>query len=269
VPSVLSVWAAPYSDGKVANRNFGFGTGRQRTALERWTNPKTQRHTRSTRHGVPPCRGESASRNGPVSSTSHPKSLQSHLFDRCTQVGDCEELGTRAFAVNEVHKIAVLDLRLANTDRNGANILVRRRGAEEAAAAGGVALQLIPIDHGYTLPHTLQDVSFEWEFWHQVRRTPASPMTHALIPIDHGYTLPHTLQDVSFEWEFWHQVRRTPASPMTHALIPIDHGYTLPHTLQDVSFEWEFWHQVRRTPASPMTHAHAQHSGAKVAKSQR
>jgi hypothetical protein len=56
---------------------------------------------------------------------------------------------------------------------------------------------------------------------------------------------------------------------MTHALIPIDHGYTLPHTLQDVSFEWEFWHQVRRTPASPMTHAHAQHSGAKVAKSQR
>jgi hypothetical protein len=27
----------------------------------------------------------------------------------------------------------------------------------------------------------------------------------ALIPIDHGYALPHTLEDVCFEWEFWPQ----------------------------------------------------------------
>jgi phosphatidylinositol 4-kinase type 2 len=26
-----------------------------------------------------------------------------------------------------------------------------------------------------------------------------------LIPIDHGYALPHTLEDVCFEWEFWPQ----------------------------------------------------------------
>jgi len=79
--------------------------------------------------------------------------------------GDCEEMGTAGFDVEEVHKISVLDLRMANTDRNGGNILVRERGLDEDPTRG--KYELVPIDHGYTLPHTLQDVSFEWEFWHQ------------------------------------------------------------------------------------------------------
>jgi hypothetical protein len=37
-----------------------FGTGRQRMVLERWTNPKPQRRTRSPRYGVPSCRGKPA-----------------------------------------------------------------------------------------------------------------------------------------------------------------------------------------------------------------
>ncbi|DBA97278.1 hypothetical protein WJX77_011492 [Trebouxia sp. C0004] len=74
--------------------------------------------------------------------------------------GDCEERGSSVFAVKEVHKIAVLDIRLANTDRNGANILARRNGA---------AWDLIPIDHGYCLPATFQDISFEWLYWPQAR----------------------------------------------------------------------------------------------------
>ena len=28
-----------------------------------------------------------------------------------------------------------------------------------------------------------------------------------LVPIDHGYALPHTLEDVCFEWEFWPQAK--------------------------------------------------------------
>jgi len=60
----------------------------------------------------------------------------------------------------QVHKIAVLDIRLANTDRNGANILARRNGA---------AWDLIPIDHGYCLPATFQDISFEGLYWPQAR----------------------------------------------------------------------------------------------------
>ena len=52
-------------------------------------------------------------------------------------------------------QITVLDLRLANTDRNGSNILVRERLPEELPHARG-RYELIPIDHGYALPHTLQ-----------------------------------------------------------------------------------------------------------------
>jgi len=92
-----------------------------------------------------------------------PKKGSLQQYVHCS--GDCEEMGTAAFHVEEVHKIAVLDIRMANTDRNGGNILVRERGPEEPHARG--KYELVPIDHGYTLPHTLQDVSFEWEFWHQ------------------------------------------------------------------------------------------------------
>lgn len=56
----------------------------------------------------------------------------------------CEEMGSASFDVEEVHKIAVLDMRLANTDRNGGNILVCRDENN--------SLRLVPIDHGYCLP---------------------------------------------------------------------------------------------------------------------
>jgi hypothetical protein len=73
---------------------------------------------------------------------------------------DCEERGPSAFPVPEVHKICILDIRLANTDRNGSNILARREGD---------SWQLVPIDHGYCLPAKFEDISFEWMYWPQVR----------------------------------------------------------------------------------------------------
>jgi len=94
---------------------------------------------------------------------------------------DCEEMGTTKFDIEEVHKITVLDLRLANADRNGGNILVREKFPEDGCdAPTEKQYELIPIDHGYTLPHTLQDVSFEWEFWHQAE-VPYSASTRAYI----------------------------------------------------------------------------------------
>lgn len=73
---------------------------------------------------------------------------------------DCEERGPSLFPVSEVHKICVLDLRLANTDRNGGNILARKVGS---------SWELIPIDHGYCLPDTFEDLNFEWMYWAQAR----------------------------------------------------------------------------------------------------
>ena len=49
------------------------------------------------------------------------------------------------------------DCRIFNTDRNDANILVRRRHVRnEDGAIEGVKLELVPIDHGYAIPDSLE-----------------------------------------------------------------------------------------------------------------
>lgn len=76
-------------------------------------------------------------------------------------------------ACAQVHKIAVLDLRLVNTDRHGGNVLFKRTPQ---------GLQLTPIDHGYCLPASWQDVTLEWLFWPQVCRLCDSLMYRVLVP---------------------------------------------------------------------------------------
>jgi len=74
--------------------------------------------------------------------------------------GSCEDYGP-IFPVEQVHKIGILDMRLFNSDRHGGNILVRGSAAEE--------MELIPIDHGLTLPPTLDHAWFEWLHWPQAK----------------------------------------------------------------------------------------------------
>ncbi|CAI9767721.1 unnamed protein product [Fraxinus pennsylvanica] len=88
--------------------------------------------------------------------------------------GRCEDRGPRcAFPVEEVHKISVLDIRLANADRHAGNILVRKEGEEGR-------IVLIPIDHGYCLPENFEDCTFDWLYWPQTQQ-PFSPDTIAYI----------------------------------------------------------------------------------------
>lgn len=82
---------------------------------------------------------------------------------------NCEDMGPAQFPVHEVHKIAVLDMRLANTDRNGANILACKQGAS-------AEWSLVPIDHGYCLPDKFEDCTFEWLYWPQAK-LPFQPET--------------------------------------------------------------------------------------------
>lgn len=77
--------------------------------------------------------------------------------------GSCEDIGPRAFPVEEVHKISVLDMRLANADRHAGNILLSK-GADGQTV-------LIPIDHGYCLPENFEDCTFEWLYWPQARES--------------------------------------------------------------------------------------------------
>ncbi|XP_042481139.1 phosphatidylinositol 4-kinase gamma 4-like [Macadamia integrifolia] len=82
-------------------------------------------------------------------------------------IGSCEDMGPRAFPVEEVHKISVLDMRLANADRHAGNILVGKEGDRTV---------LIPIDHGYCLPENFEDCTFDWLYWPQARE-PYTPET--------------------------------------------------------------------------------------------
>ncbi|KAI3522479.1 hypothetical protein L1887_00286 [Cichorium endivia] len=74
--------------------------------------------------------------------------------------GSCEDMGPRDFPVEEVHKIAVFDIRTANADRHAGNILMNREGDR---------VVLIPIDHGYCLPENFEDCTFDWLYWPQAR----------------------------------------------------------------------------------------------------
>lgn len=83
--------------------------------------------------------------------------------------GSCEDMGPGSFPVNEVHKISVLDIRLANADRHAGNILLSKEGDRGQPV-------LIPIDHGYCLPESFEDCTFDWLYWPQARQ-PYSPET--------------------------------------------------------------------------------------------
>jgi len=75
--------------------------------------------------------------------------------------GNSSEFGCSSFAVEDVHRIGILDIRLLNLDRNGENILIRKEGNQH---------RLIPIDHSYILPEKLDGAFFEWMYWPQAKK---------------------------------------------------------------------------------------------------
>uniref|UniRef100_K3XAU6 Uncharacterized protein n=1 Tax=Globisporangium ultimum (strain ATCC 200006 / CBS 805.95 / DAOM BR144) TaxID=431595 RepID=K3XAU6_GLOUD len=79
------------------------------------------------------------------------------------------DLAPNQFTLHQVHKIVLLDMRLLNTDRNDANILVRKK---RSATTGQVEHELIPIDHGYCLPQYLEIAWCDWCWynWPQLRQ---------------------------------------------------------------------------------------------------
>ncbi|KAK6137082.1 hypothetical protein DH2020_029175 [Rehmannia glutinosa] len=111
--------------------------------------------------------GEGAIRECAVYLLDHPKSGGARFLSGSLQMfmennGSCEDMGLSAFPVQEVHKIAVLDIRMANADRHAGNILVSK--GEDGQTV------LIPIDHGYCLPYSFEDCTFDWLYWPQARQ---------------------------------------------------------------------------------------------------
>lgn len=85
-----------------------------------------------------------------------------------------DDLSPSKLSVEQVHKIAILDIRLLNADRNPANLLCRRLPDN--------TLELVPIDHGYCL-RSVCDVSWMdwcWLDWPQLKE-PLSPKSKKYI----------------------------------------------------------------------------------------
>lgn len=84
----------------------------------------------------------------------HPKGIKTKIgsLQMFTENdGSCEDMGPASFPVEEVHKISVLDIRLANADRHGGNILMSKDENGKTV--------LVPIDHGYCLPESVSALS--------------------------------------------------------------------------------------------------------------
>jgi len=75
-------------------------------------------------------------------------------------LGNSSMMGTSRYYVEDVHNIGILDVRLLNVDRNEENMLVLKQGD---------LYRLVPIDHTYILPYTLDDVYLGWMYWKQAK----------------------------------------------------------------------------------------------------
>jgi phosphatidylinositol 4-kinase type 2 len=99
--------------------------------------------------------------NSPVKSVlvKKPGSFQEFVRYECT----IDDVSPSMISAEEVHKIAILDIRIMNADRNAANLLVCRKPDN--------TLELVPIDHGYCL-RSVCDVSWMdwcWLDWPQLK----------------------------------------------------------------------------------------------------
>jgi len=79
-------------------------------------------------------------------------SVQEYVPAECSM----DDWSPSKLTADQVHRIAVLDIRILNADRNSANLLCRRNRKDPDK------LDLIPIDHGYCL-RTVADICwFDW-----------------------------------------------------------------------------------------------------------
>jgi len=91
--------------------------------------------------------------------TPKPGSLQKYIDN----IGYSDSMGSSGFSVDDVHHIGILDIRILNLDRNGENILLVKDDTTPCTD-----IRLIPIDHAYSLPESLDHYFyFEWHHWRQ------------------------------------------------------------------------------------------------------
>ena len=126
-------------------------------------------------HAVPPTiRVEIAYRNGFHYNANHQidteKQIKVGALQKFIKGEVVENFAEQNFAIREVHKIGILDIRILNCDRNSGNVLVSR---DEYGR-----YELNPIDHGLSLPEKIEITrdSWVWLNWKQSKQ-PFDPYT--------------------------------------------------------------------------------------------
>lgn len=120
--------------------------------------------------------------------------IQAYVPHKCT----ADDVSSTLFSVDDVHAIALLDIRLANQDRHGGNVLVVEQSPK--------AYRLIPIDHGACLPRVseMEETSFLWLFWPQAKQSFSKPMRQYIASLN--------------PWEDAHMLQQS--LPSSHQLEP-------------------------------------------------
>lgn len=118
-------------------------------------------------------------------------SLQSYAQHFCS----AEDISSSRFSVNDVHRIALLDIRIFNTDRHAGNLLVALKNAAKNKVDGTITnardltkanTSLVAIDHGLCLPEFpfLAEATFVWMGWSQAREPISAEMRDYIRKID-------------------------------------------------------------------------------------
>ncbi|PNH06148.1 hypothetical protein TSOC_007511, partial [Tetrabaena socialis] len=130
--------------------------------------------TEEAAEGAEPMLAEATSGSMPASPASQLPMKLGSLQEFVTHECDTSEMGPGRFSVRDVHRIGILDVRLFNTDRHAGNMLVRTSRSASSSSTDlrsrmvpDAPNELIPIDHGFCLPETLEAPYFEWLHWPQ------------------------------------------------------------------------------------------------------
>uniref|UniRef100_K3WLZ7 PI3K/PI4K catalytic domain-containing protein n=1 Tax=Globisporangium ultimum (strain ATCC 200006 / CBS 805.95 / DAOM BR144) TaxID=431595 RepID=K3WLZ7_GLOUD len=103
--------------------------------------------------------------------------IQAYVPHNCT----ADDVSSTLFSVEDVHAVALLDIRLANQDRHGGNVLV-----VDEQQLQKKTYKLVPIDHGACLPRVceMEETSFLWLFWPQAKRPFSKAILHYITSLD-------------------------------------------------------------------------------------
>jgi len=105
------------------------------------------------------------------------------------------DLSASLFTVEAAHRIAIMDIRLLNTDRNDENLLVKKSPSQE--------FELIPIDHGCSLPDSLEVNWHDWAWlsWPQSKQPLSMEAKAYIAHLDAERDSEMLSQELSIRWQ--------------------------------------------------------------------